>query len=236
MANLTPANIIDSVAVTARMNATAASSDRALILGWVQEAVSIVAAEAEAVHDPTPTVVTLTSGTSQYDLGAAPFAISSFLSIDEVRLTDSAGTNFPLTQVPMATIDELRVGSQANSTPWVYAVDYPMFVLHPTPSGTTTLEVKGTLDGPTLADGSTAITFIPPHLQYGCLKEWALYRALEYKKQPEAINHQNNFLNSRVNGLPAAKRWIARVGGRQPMGGQGRYPIQTSPSQDMGWI
>lgn len=236
MANLTPANIIDSVAVTARMNATAASSDRALILGWIQESVSIVAAEAEAVHDPTPPVVSLTGGTAEYDLGSILSLPSIMIAIDEIRLSDSAGTHLPITQVPMATIDDLRAGSQANSTPWVYAVDYPMLVLYPTPGDDTAIEVKLLYDGPTLADGSAAITFIPPHLQYGCLKEWALYRALEYKKQPEAINHQNNFLNSRVNGLPAAKRWIARVGGRQPMSSQGRYPIQTSPSQDMGWI
>lgn len=235
MANTTPAAIITTVAQAARMQEAAASADRARILGWLQEAVDIIAMDVGAIHDATPTVVTLTSGTSQYDLTAAPFAISGFITIDEMRLTDASGANMPITQIPMASIDYVRSGAQAAATPLVYAVDYPMIVFYPTPGAGATVEVKGTVNGPTLADDSTAITFIPSALQYGCLQEWALYRAHQYKQDGLALDHLNHFNNSGVNGIRAARRWISQVGGRQPVARTGMQRIRTSPSQDMGW-
>jgi len=234
MANTTPAALITSIANTARMQVGVASADRALILGWLQEAVDIIAFDVEAIHDATPTIVSLVAGQSEYNLTASPFAISGFIAIDEMRLSDSASTNIPLMQVPMVDLDYARAGAQANATPYVYSVDYPMIVFHPTPAAGTTVEVRTVVDGPTLADDTAPITFIPSALQYGCLKEWALYRALEYKKQPEAVNHQNNFLNSTVNGIRAARRWVERSGGRQPMSGLGIRARRSSPSQDFG--
>lgn len=298
--------MIDRIAAHARMNATAASTDRALILSYLIEAAQVIAMEAELVHTPLPTTFSLNTFTdsavtatnasasvtnvsaeivdliatygslavtidgveytgvsatgttltispvfadttntrtlvvtlpsrSDYDVLAPPFSTQGFLSIDSIRLTDSANTNLPLSQVTMSEMDELRMGTQANTTPFVYAFDFPRLVLHPVPLTGSTLEVSGTTGPPTIADTAATYDFIPAAFVWGTLVPYALSMAYEYKDQPgKASAAMTRFLSDKVSGLPALKRYVARSGGRQRPSGEYRGSLRTHPSQDFG--
>ncbi len=133
----------------------------------------------------------------------------------------------------MSALDDMRQGSQAAATPYVYAYDHPMIVIYPTPGAGSTLEVKVAQEGPTLADSASAITFWPAGLLYGVLTNYALARAMQYRRQPSWTDYEEAFLKDTNKGLPALKRWVARTGGRQPVQSRDRGTIITSPSQDM---
>jgi hypothetical protein len=229
------AQLIDRTCRATGMDITASSTDRALILTFVQEAVDRVAFDGEVVNDPTQSV-SLTSGTAKYDLTSSPFNISGLISINEITMTDSSVTAVPLEQKTMADVLYLQQGAQANASPYCYAVDYPTIVVYPTPGSGTTLNVSFTADGPTISDNSTQLTFIPKALQWGCISELSCALALRHKKNPAWQTHMDAYLNDRHSGLPALRRWRQRVGGVQrpsPSGTSGFVP--TSPSQDLGW-
>lgn len=229
----TGATLIDRVANTARMNATAASADRTLILGFVQEAVDQVALDAEINTDPTQSV-TLTSGTSSYTLGSSPFNISDLIAIQEIQVTDAAVTGVPMDRVTMDDIRAMQQGAgQANTTPYCYAVDYPAIVFYPTPGSATVLNVSYVADSATIADSATALTMMPKALQWGTIGEFAIALAKQYKQDPSWTQHMDRYMSDRVRGLPALRRWKARVGGRsRPMVSGGEFRV-SSPSQDV---
>jgi hypothetical protein len=231
----TPALIITAVANFAKMNDTVASADRALILGWLNEAIDRVSAEAEINNDASQTVA-LVANQDTYSIGTAPFTVTDLLGINDIRITDGAITQVPITQVTMSEINDMRQGSgNAPGSPYVYAVDYPQFVLYPKPSANTTLDFSYAASVPSVADNSTAITFIPAAFQWGCLFELAVWRALQYKQQPVAGEHYNAYVGDRTAGLPALRRWKGRIGGRTRADERSSQYRVTSPSQDTGW-
>lgn len=227
-----PDELIDTICVTAKMDATASSADRALALLWLQRAADETCAAA-GVRIPAEDDVALTSGVAVYTLNASPFA-TDMIALHEVRVTNASVTGEPIRRVSLSHINELRAGSQSTATPYVYAVDWPQFILYPTPGSGTTLYVYYSQDAPTLADNSTAISFIPKAFHWGCLYNRAMAEALRYKKQPEWRDYMDEYLNNRQSGIPALKRWHAESGGRLASGGvSGR--LKTSPSQDTGF-
>jgi hypothetical protein len=214
------------------MDATASSADRALILGFLQEAVDQIAVDAEINTDATQSV-SLTSGTSLYTLGSSPFNISDLISIQEIQVSDGSSTSIPLQQITMSELRGLQQGAgQANATPSCYAVDYPSIIFYPTPGAGTTLNVSYVADSVTLADSGTALTFIPKAFQYGCVAEFATALAKQYKQDKTWSVHMERYQQDRVRGLPALRRWKSRVGGRERPQSLGFNSYVTSPSQD----
>lgn len=218
------------------MNITASSTDRALILTFVQEAVDRIALEAEVVHDPTASVA-LTQGTALYELGTSPFNISGIIAINEITVTDASLTNTPVTQVTMQEMLEMRQGAgQAQGSPYYYAVDYPDILFYPTPGASTTLNVTHIKDGPTIADSSTAISFLPKAFHFGAICFLATANAFRHKKMySDASEYENRYFNDKAAGLPAIRRWRSRVGGRQRPQSRQVGVVVSSPSQDLGW-
>lgn len=227
----TGATLITRVCNTARMNSTAASADRVLVLGFVQEAVDQIAVDAEINTDPTQSVA-LTSGTSSYTLGSAPFNITDLIAIQEIQVSDGSVTSVPMTQVTMDEIRSLQQGAgQANTTPYYYAVDYPAIVFYPTPGASTTLNVSYVAGSVTVADNTTALTFIPSAFQWGCVAEFAIALAKQFKQDKSWADHMALYQTDRTRGLPALRRWKARVGGRVRPQEAGMVQV-SHPSQD----
>lgn len=225
----TTANLITHVCNVTGMNSTASSADRALILTWLQQSVYRIAVDAEVVHD-TPSTIALTQGTAEYTL-------SGYLAIDDMTIIDTVNniTGAPVEQITMAEMDVLRQGSQAQGTPYVYAVDYPNIVFYPTPGAGCSYTIKTVIDGPTLADSATNLTFIPEAFQWGVMVTFAIAKAFQYKKQDEWQVYMTEHESDRVSGLPALRRWKSRNAGRQRPGETIRQSFVTSPSQDTGW-
>ncbi len=209
------------------------TTERPLVLSFLQEAAARVCAEA-AMRVPADTTVTLTQGTPTYTLNASPFP-TDMVGILSLKLTDTALTSVPLDPITMHEMDGLRIGSGSQASPYVYAVDWPNLVLYPTPGASSTLAMSYVQDAPTLSDNTANITFLPEFLQWGCLYNFALSGVLSYKKQPEAADYMNRFLQDRNAGLPALRRWKASAGGRllpSPM--RITHPRATT-SQDLGY-
>lgn len=229
-----PAAIIDRVCAIAKLNSAAASADRVLVLSFLNEAMARVctAADIRVLADST---VSLTQGQAVYSLNSSPFPTDMIMLLDVV-LTDNSVTSQPLRQTTFGNMRELRSGSVTNESPYTYAVDYPQFVLFPTPDSNASLSISYSKDPASLSDNSTAITLFPEAFQWGCLYEFALAKAFEYKKQPEAAEHMNAFFLDRSAGLPALKRWKALSGGRNlPTDDSGLGRPRTSTSQDFGF-
>lgn len=229
-----PAAIIDRVCAMAKLNSTAGSTDRALVLSFLNEAMARICSAVD-IRVLADTTVSLTQGQAVYTLNSSPFPTDMIMLLDVV-LTDNSVTNQPIRQVSMTRMRELRSGSTTNESPYVYAVDYPQFVLFPNPDTNASLSVSYSKDPAALADNSTTISLFPEAFQWGCLYEFALAKAFEFKKQPESGEHMNAFLLDRVAGLPALKRWKALSGGRNlPVDESGKWKYRTSTSQDFGF-
>lgn len=208
-------------------------TERPLVLSFLQEAAARVCAEAD-MRVPTDTTVTLTSNTAVYTLGVAPFP-TDLVSLISVKLTDAALTSAPVDQIAMRDMDDLRVGTQAVGSPCYYAVDYPNLVLYPTPGAGASLAISYVQGAPTLSDNATLQTWLPEHLQWGCLYNFAMSMVMTYKKQPEAADYMNKFLQDRNAGLPALRRWKATAGGRQLPAQNAYGRPRSTTSQDMGY-
>ena len=218
------------------MNDTASSADRALILGWLNEAIDRVALEAEISNDASQTVA-LVAGQDTYVIGTAPFTVTDLLGINDVRITSSSLTSVPVEQVTLSEINDMRQGAgNASASPYVYCVDFPQFIVYPTPESGCTLDFSYAATVPSVADNSTAITFIPSAFQWGTLFELAVWRALQYKQQPTATEHYNSYVADRTAGLPALRRWKSRVGGRTRSLQRRSTHSVSSPSQDTGYF
>lgn len=204
----TGAQLIDAVAGLARVSSTS-STERALVLSFVQQAADRTALDAE-VNNPAEISAALTAGTDTYTLGSSPFTFSSgLIAVNRIRLTDAAQTKVPLTQKTMQAVNELRQGAVANATPAYYAVEYPTIVFYPPPAAGTTVYVDYVADGPTIADSATEITAIPKGLQWKCWFNFAMYMTFEYKQDATA----NDWLAKYNDGLRELRRWANRVGG-----------------------
>lgn len=139
-----------------------------------------------------------------------------FIKIDSVKITDSAGTESILRQVTMEDLEAIRQGpALAESTPQVYAVDYPILAVYPTPATGTTATVQTIVELPAFTDDATEITFIPEVFIVGALTDYMMYRALRFKKDANARQYLEEFQSNRVTGMPAIRRHFARIGGRQ---------------------
>lgn len=229
-----PAQIIDRVCAIAKLNSAAASADRVLVLSFLNEAMARVctAADIRVLADST---VSLAAGQAVYSLNTAPFPTDMIMLLDVV-LTDNSVTSQPLRQTTFSFMRELRAGDSTNESPYVYAVDYPQFVLFPTPDSNASLAISYSKDPASLSDNSSAITLFPEAFQWGCLYEFAVSKAFEYKKQPEAGDHMSAFMMDRSFGLPGLKRWKALSGGRNlPTDDSGLGRPRTSMSQDFGF-
>jgi len=210
---------------------TGGPNERPLVLSYLREAAARVCFEVD-LRIPADTTVTLTGGTAAYLLNTSPFP-TDMVRLLSVKLTDAAITGVPIDQIPMHEMDLLRIGTQATGSPMNYAVEWPNFMLFPTPNTSTTISISYVQDAPTLIDSSDKITFIPDAFQWGCLYNFAMSGILEYKHQPEAETYLNKFFQDRNAGLPALRRWRASSGGSQMMRGSGIRPT-VNPSQDTG--
>jgi hypothetical protein len=211
------------------------NAERVMVEGFVQEAVDRLAFDAEINHDPTVSVA-LTAGTSIYNLTSTPFAITDLIAIDNVVVSNSAVTSYPLERVTWEELLYRQQGAgQANGTPQVYAVNYPSIGFHPTPDTNCTLNIPYVADGATIVDNSTALTLVPKALQWGCLFTLAMHYALSFKGDVDGAERWlTRYLTDRHVGLPAARRWSSRVGGMPPS--VGATDLVLEPSQDsMRW-
>ncbi len=232
---VTGAQMIDRVCAEAGMNVAAASTDRALALSYINQALSNCALEAEINTPATPATVSLTQGTARYDLTVAPFAVSGLISIDEITLTDGAQTAILLEQRTFSDILDMQQGAvQAQATPYCYAVEYPAINFYPTPSSSTTLSITYAATPSSIADSATVVTVIPDAFLWGVLVEFAIARGMRYKKQAEWVRHEQAYMSDKISGMPALRRWISRMGGRhRPNSGDHVTPLLV-PSQDLG--
>ncbi len=230
------ADLITRVCGETGHDVTAASADRALILSYINQALSNAALEAEIYTPPTPATVTLAQGTASYDLTSSPFAITGLIAIDEILLTDGSVTSIPLEQVTASELLSRQQGAgQAQGTPYCYSVEYPGIDFYPTPAASTTLSVFYTAEPTVIADSAVAVTVIPAAFLWGVLCEFAIAMGLRNKKQPEWTIHMQAYMSDKVAGLPALRRWKRRVAGKQrPSSGPTRARV-TSPSQDTGY-
>lgn len=226
--------MLDRLCAEAKLNATAASSDRVLALSWLQEAADRSLGEAQLPVTSEATV-TLTAGDPTYALDASPFP-TDMIALLEVSVTDSAVTGEPVPYVTPHEMQGMRQGGTAvaSGTPQAYSGDWPNIVVWPPPGAGTTLGITYLANAPTLVDNSTAISVIPPGLVWGCWYELAMWRAKQFKKQSDAADHFKAYLSAPDAGLPALRRWagsaMARQGAQQPTLRSARY----SPSQDVG--
>lgn len=232
----TASSLIDRIAAEAKMNGTAASSDRALILTWLQAAADRSCAAAE-VPVTSEASVTLTAGDVTYTLDASPFP-TDMIALLDVSVSDSAVNLSPVDYVTPHEMQGMRVGgsSAAQGTPQYYSGDWPNFVCWPPPGAGTTLAITYMAGAPTLTDATTAISVIPPHCVEGCWYELAMWRAKQYKGDRDAArDHLASYLTDRDAGLPALRRWAGEAMSRQGPAKPRLYSKVFSPSQDTGF-
>lgn len=229
-------DLIDAVCDAAKLNATASSTDRARVLRWLQEAADRACGDA-GVPVTSEASVSLTAGDATYALDASPFP-TDMVALLDVAVTDSALTLAPVNYITPHEMQRRRVGgdSASSGTPYEYSGDWPNFVLYPTPGSGASLKITYLANAPTLADTSTAISVVPPQFAWGCFYEFAMYRAMQYKKQADdAADHLKAYQKDRDAGLPALRRWagsaMARQGATQPRLVSPLY----STSQDLGF-
>lgn len=230
----TVASVIDRICAEAKLNATASSTDRALVLSWLQEAADRSCGDA-GVPVTSEATVTLTSGDPTYTLDSSPFP-TDMVALLDVVVSDASQTLAPVNYITPHEMQSRRVGSSSTGTPMEYSGDWPNFVLYPSPGAATTLTITYLANAPTLADSATAISTIPPQFVWGCWYEFAMYRAMQYKKQAgDASTHFAAYSKDRDAGLPALRRWAGSAMARQ---GATRPRIVSpvySTSQDLGF-
>lgn len=230
------ADLIDRIADEAKMNSSAGSADRARILRWLQEAADRTCTDAAVITEADASV-TLTQGTSAYTLNASPFP-TDMIGLLDVSVTDSAVELEPVNYITPHDMQGRRVGGSqvAQGTPYEYSGDWPNIQLWPPPGADTTLTISYLQAAPTLADNSTALTFIPAGFLWGCVFELAMMRALQFKKQrDESKEHLAAYVSDRNAGLPGLRRWVGGAMARQGPS----HPRIVSPvystSQDVGF-
>lgn len=225
-------DIIDRVCAIAKIN-TNSATERALVLSMLNEAAAKTCTAVD-IRIPANATVTLTEGQAVYTLNAAPFP-TDMLGILEMTLTDGSVTGKPLDFITMPMMDSYREGSSANESPYCYAVDWPQFVLFPSPGAGASLSLRYSQAAPTISDNSTALTFLPEAFLWGCLYQYTLAKAFEYKKDPSAHAEAMGLYLNDDSGIRGLRRWKALGGGRQgPMHAIGGRKI-TNPSQDQGF-
>lgn len=229
-------DLLDRMCAEAKLNATAASTDRVLALSWLQEGADRSCGDA-GLPVTSEATVTLTAGDPTYTLDASPFP-TDMIALLDVAVTDSALSTAPVDYITPHEMQSRRVGGSAtaNGTPREYSGDWPNIVVWPPPGAGTTLTITYLASAPTLVDNTTAITVVPPQFQWGCWYEFAMYRAMLFKKQrDEAQAHLKAYASDRDAGLPALRRWAGSAMARQgPVRPRIASPV-FSTSQDLGF-
>jgi len=213
-----------------RISVHAPSEERRLALSFLQEAADKVCMDAQ-IDVPAEASVTLTADQAAYTLNTSPFP-TDMLQILTMTITDNAQTRAPVTQVSWADMNDLRTGSSASATPINYAVNGQVLVFHPAPDSAATINLTYSSDAPTLVDDYEPISFLRKAHQWETLYEWAMYRAMKYKKQSkDAPDHYGAY----QQGLKSLRRWQAQQGGTNLPGQSPRSIVFSDPSQDTGW-
>lgn len=201
-------NIIDRVAKFARMDSSVSGTDRALILGWLQEAAERVCVDA-SIRTPAEASATLTAGTAAYSLNSSPFP-TDMANIHSLRVSSAASAKPLLERKTWDEITELAAANGGSSSdPLYFGVAYPRIVFVPTPSTAVVVTVNYAQTAPTMADSGTAITFIPDAYLWMTLFPLCMYNAETHKKQPDA----DTWLAKYQEGIVALKLWGDEVGG-----------------------
>ena len=212
-----------------QIEVSAPSDDRVRVRSYLQEAADLVC-EQVGLDVSAEASVSLTASQAEYTMDASPFP-TDMVRVISMRMTDASSTNLPLRQVSLEEIDSMRVGSQADSAPLYYAAEYPTLVLYPAPDASTTLGVRYISEAPNIVDSQASISFIPRAYQWSVLQEYAMYRAMQYKKNEELAQQH---LEAYAFGLRQLKKWKSKAAGRN-LSRQARVSkLRTSPSQDWG--
>lgn len=225
------ADLIDRLCDEAKLNGAAASADRARALRWLQEGAERACSDAK-VPVTSEASVSLTAGDPTYTLDASPFP-TDMVALLDVTVTDSAVTGSPVTYITPHEMQARRNGSGvANSTPYEYSGDWPNFVVWPPPAASTTLTITYLAAAPTLADGSTQLSFVPPSYLYGCVFEIGMMRALQFKNDDAAAKDRWGAYQTNLRGL---KLWAGSAMARQGAAQPSMVSPVFSTSQDLGF-
>lgn len=191
-------------------------TDRALVLGYLNQAYGMTTLEAGAYTSTFSK--TLTADDGDYTIGTAPLDVTDIVEIRSLWVSDSAVTDRPLRQVPEREILQLRQATSVpSSTPLFYALRGTREVLlYPNPASGTTLEGSYLAGAPTLVESAPGTgeestpTAIPSAFHYDVISNRAIALALEYDNRFDDASVYDAKWGAAMDRLLA---WVARFGG-----------------------
>jgi hypothetical protein len=219
----TVAELVDRVAKFASLNVTAASSDRALCVDWLNQAVQ------ETIAEVRGNVVPLSVVVSGSDIALSSLGITRFDGFQSLV----AGSTVMVASSP-ERIRELRTTSSTASAGVIeYAVEGgSLLLLYPTQTAAT---ISGSyVQSPlTLVESSpvanvseTTPSEIDAPYHHALLSAFALSLAFSYKKNPNESDHWQGRYNE---ALERYKRFLTR---KSPMANTMGPQYESAPARD----